>query len=137
MTAGGAKRNAWTWNITETAGLDAFLPPPVNTDIHDGVWRRRPPRSGTLTGGAILRPSIGEWALGVAFVEATFIVVSSCVRKHSAAGAQLYSQLAQLLPCVIPGPATLDTCGVPPQVVPSSLRDLVYKPYVRFPVRVS
>ena len=57
---------------------------PVNTDIHDGVWRLRPPRSGTLTGGAILRPSIGEWVLGVAFVEATFIVASSCVRKHSA-----------------------------------------------------
>ena len=35
------------------------------------------------------------------------------------------------------GLATLDTCGAPPQVVPSSLRDLVYKPYVRFPVRVS
>jgi len=57
---------------------------PVNTDIHAGVRRLRPPRSGTLTGGAILRPSIGEWVLGVAFVEATFIVVSSCVRKHSA-----------------------------------------------------
>ena len=57
---------------------------PVNTDIHDGVWRLRPPRSGTLTGGAILRPSIREWVLGVAFVEATFIVVSSCVRKHAA-----------------------------------------------------
>ena len=40
-------------------------------------------------------------------------------------------------PLRITGLATLDTCGVPPQVVPSSLRDLVYKPYVRFPVRVS
>ena len=68
-----------------TAGLSAgLLRGPVNTDIHAGVWRLRPPRSGTLTGGAILRPSIGEWVLGVAFVEATFIVASSCVRKHSA-----------------------------------------------------
>ena len=64
-------------------------------------------------------------------------VVPACESTQLGAGAQLYSQLAQLLPCVITGLATLDTCGVPPQVVPSSLRDLVYKPYVRFPVRVS
>ena len=116
---------------------------PLNTDIHDGVWRLRPPRSGTLTGGAILRPSIGEWVLGVALVWRRTIVFAhssvapACESTQLGAGAQLYSQLAQLLPCVNTGLATLDTCGVPPQVVPSSLRDLVYKPYVRFPVRVS
>jgi hypothetical protein len=33
--------------------------------------------------------------------------------------------------------ATLDTRGVPPQVVPSSLRDLSVQATVRFPVRVS
>ena len=111
---------------------------PVTTDIHDGVWRLRPPRSGTLTGGAILRPSIGEWVLGVVQSASDHhSVVPACESTQLGAGAQLYSQLAQLLPCVITGLATLDTCGVPPQVVPSSLRDLVYKPYVRFPVRVS
>ena len=112
----------------------------MNTDIHDGVWRLRPPRSGTLTGGAILRPSIGGWVHGVAFVEATFIVVSSCVRKHSAWS---WSTTLQSVGTVAPGsrPALLQVsqpvCGVPPQVLQSSLRDLVYKPYVRFPVRVS
>ena len=110
----------------------------MDTDIHDGVWRLRPPRSGTLTGGAILRPSIGEWVLGVAFVEATFIVASSCVRKHSAwSSSTTLQSVGTVAPLRITGLATLDTCGVPPQVVPSSLRDLVYKPYVRFPVRVS
>ena len=29
---------------------------PSDTDIHDDVWRLRLPRSGTLAGGAILRP---------------------------------------------------------------------------------
>jgi len=61
----------------------------VNTDIHDGVWRLRPPRSGTLTGGAILRPSIGGWVLGVAFVEATFIVLSSVVLRAKALSLEL------------------------------------------------
>ena len=64
-------------------------------------------------------------------------VVPACESTQLWTEAQLYSHLAQLLPCVITGLATLDMCGVPPQVVPSSLRDLVYKPYVRFPVRVS
>ena len=45
-------------------------------------------------------------------------VVPACESTQLGAGAQLYSQLAQLLPCVITGLATLDTCGVLPQVVP-------------------
>jgi hypothetical protein len=53
-------RSLWSYITTCT----------VDTDIHDaGVWRLWPPRSGTLTGSAILRPSSGKCrVLGVAQV---------------------------------------------------------------------
>ena len=73
-------------------------------------------------------------------LEATIIVLFPRAKalsfelEHNSTRLQSVGTVA---PLRITGLATLDTCGVPPQVVPSSLRDLVYKPYVRFPVRVS
>ena len=72
-------------------------------------------------------------------LEATIIEVSSRVRKHSALNwsTTLQKVAGTVAPLRITRLATLNMCGVPPQVAPSNLRDLSVQAIVRFLARVS
>jgi len=60
------------------------------------------------------------------------------VRKHSALNwSTTLQKVGTVAPLRITRLATLNMCGVPPQVVPSNLRDLSVQVIVRFLARVS